>query len=365
MNELQLVADSATLSEKCKSLASQSSLSLDTEFMREKTYAPVLSLLQVATKDDIFCIDMLSIEELEPIYSVLEDENVELVLHSCRQDFEALDCLHAFLPNHLFDTQIAAAFSGYGDQVSYAAMVEEICGVSLAKSHTRANWLARPLSKEEILYALDDVRYLQEIKTQLHDQLMANGRISWFEDECRNQCAPNLWRADPQQAWKKLKGAARLPIEAQKAAKMLAIWREQQAVDRNRPREWILSTASLLEVCRQNPTSIGELGAIDGIPKGFVRSSGDTVLGILSEAERQKDAEPIWHQHAMMSTEERKKVKAVMGLIRSTAEAIGISPSILANRSSVEKFVRGTTDLDLFKGWRLEVVGQEILSTNY
>jgi ribonuclease D len=364
MSSIKVISDANTLSRMCDALSGAKWLSLDTEFMREKTYAPILCLLQVCSENEIFCIDSLAIDDLRPLYKLLEDSSIELILHSCRQDFEALDTVHAVNPSGLFDTQLAAAFCGLGDQVSYAALVEQVEGVKLAKSHTRANWQARPLSADELTYALDDVRYLKGICNYLKDQLARNGRTAWFEDECALQCEPNTWRVDPETAWQRLKGGARLPVEAHESAKRLAIWREHQAIKRNRPREWMLSTAALLSICKINPANVDQLGRIEGVHAGFVRHSAQAVLDILREAPRITNGDPLWTNQIVLDPAQRKQVKGVMTIIKTTAEEIGISPALLANRSMVEKFIRGRTDVDLFKGWRLDVVGQRIL-TNY
>ena len=363
MSSIKVISDIDALNQVCDTLHDTRWLSLDTEFMREKTYAPILCLLQVCTESDIFCIDTLAIDDLKPVCAMLEAPAVELILHSCRQDFEALDTVCPLTPSNLFDTQVAAAFCGYGEQVSYAALVERVEGIKLAKTHTRANWQARPLSDEELAYALDDVRYLPAVRNYLADKLARDGRTSWFEAECAAQCRPASWRIDPELSWQRLKGGARLPLEAQEAAKRLAVWREKQAIQRDKPREWILGTSALLLMSKLNPANVDQLQRIEGVHPGFVRNSAPAILEILKASPRERGRDPVWINQAALDPTQRKRVKGVMGMIRATAEETGISPSLLANRSMVEKFIRGCTDIELFKGWRLEVVGQKILAS--
>ncbi len=328
--------------------------------MREKTYSPVLCLVQVANRDFSCCIDPLALESIEPFLSLLSASGTETILHSCRQDFEAFDTRSTLLPHRLFDSQIAAAFCGLGDQVSYAALVEQICDVKLAKTHTRADWSARPLSQGELDYAMDDVLYLHEIRDSLQRKLDASDRSEWFREECVRQLNPLNWQVSPETAWKKLKGAVRLPSMAHETARQLAIWREQQAVKRNRPREWILSTKSLLEVARLSPQSKQELGKIEGVNQGVLRQSAESILHISSSTERRNDAPALWHSPDLLEPAQRKRVKAVMAEIRQIAEELNIAPSLLANRNMVEKFIRGCHEVDLFQGWRKQAAGDRV-----
>jgi len=361
MTNIHIVEDIDALESACNRLSEDTCFAIDTEFMREKTYAPILCLIQVASRDFSCCIDPLSLDSLDPFLSLLETKNTETILHSCRQDFEAFDTRSTRLPYQLFDTQIAAAFCGYGDQVSYAAMVEKVCDVKLAKSHTRADWSARPLSQGELDYAMDDVLYLHAVRDFLQLRLQKFDRMSWFEDECARQLNPRNWQVDPQMAWQKLKGAMRLPAVAHQTAKQLAIWREQQAIKRNRPREWILATKSLLEIARLAPDNGAKLGKIEGVNQGVVRQSAAAIIEICASTCREKDAESLWSAPDMLAPEQKQKVKAVMTDLRSIAEELNLASSLLANRNTVEKFVRGNHDLELFKGWRKVAAGDRIL----
>ncbi len=360
MTNIHIVQDAGALDNACEKLAGDNCFAIDTEFMREKTYAPILCLIQVASRDFSCCIDPLALDSIDPFLSLLSATNTETILHSCRQDFEAFDTRSATLPGRLFDSQIAAAFCGLGDQVSYAALVEKVCGVKLAKSHTRADWSARPLSEGELDYAMDDVLYLHAIRDFLQKELELTGRSVWFEEECSRQLNPLNWRVQPESAWKKLKGAARLPVSAHETARQLAIWREQQAIKRNRPREWILATKSLLEVARLSPQSKLELGNIEGINQGVLRQSAESILHICAETEKRKDAPALWTSPEMLEPEQKKRVKAVMAEIRQISEELNIAPSLLANRSTVEKFIRGRYELELFQGWRKLAAGDRV-----
>ena len=344
----------------CAELSTAGAVALDTEFIREKTYAPILCLVQLRGTGDPMLLDPLAIGDLAPLGALMTDSGVEVVLHSCRQDLEALDTRIDGSPGTLFDTQVAAAFCGYGDQVSYAAMVDEVTGVSLPKVHTRADWTRRPLPASELAYAADDVRYLHDLRDHLGERLDRSGRMAWFREECGRQLDPGAWRPDPDRAWLRLKGAAALPVEAQETARRLAIWREKRAMDRNLPREWVLPTQALLAISRDAPRSVGMLARVEGLNRGMLRKHGDALVRICREAPRNPGSGAIWTQ--VLAPDDRRRVKGIMKLLRNVAEEIGISPSLLANRAAVEDFVRGTAEIELFRGWRREVAGARVLA---
>ncbi|MGI9316870.1 MAG: ribonuclease D [bacterium] len=361
MTNIKIIDDEASLEIACRELEQMQTIALDTEFMREKTFAPILCLIQVYSDHRDYCIDPLQINDLGAFGEVIAKPSVTSILHSCRQDFEAFDTRISQTIANLFDTQLAAAFCGYGDQVSYAALVEELTGVKLAKSHTRANWQTRPLSSSELEYAMDDVRYLEAIHDHLTLALEEAGRFDWFAEECARQLEPDFWRADPDQAWRRLKGGGNLPPLAHETARTLAVWREQQAALRNRPREWVLSTTSLLQISRACPANKTQLADIEGINSGVMRQSSAAILEICAQSPRDSHAKPLWVRQQLLDTDQKQRAKGIMNLLRKAAEELGISASLLANRNSVERFVRDNVEIELFRGWRRQVIGEQVL----
>ena len=361
MTNIKIINDRASFERACEELGQMQTIALDTEFMREKTYAPILCLIQIRGGQREYCIDPLTIEDLNPFGDLVASPSVTTVLHSCRQDFEALDTRFSLSVAALFDTQLAAAFCGFGDQISYAALVEELAEIKLAKSHTRANWQTRPLSNAELEYAMDDVRYLGTIRERLGEALERNGRLGWFEEECARQLDPGFWRVDPSTVWKRLKGGANLPVEAQETARRLAVWREQHAIERNRPREWVLPTPALLQICRIAPSSTARLAEIEGVNSGILRHAAETILEICAQSPRDRNANPLWMRPQLMDSEQKQRAKGIMRLLRQASDELQISASLLSNRSAVERFVRDNAEIDLFHGWRREVIGAQVL----
>ena len=361
MTSIKIITSRASFEDACGELGQMQTIALDTEFMREKTYSPILCLIQVHGEGQEYCIDPLAIENLDALSDLLAMPSVTCVLHSCRQDFEALDTRFSLSVANLFDTQLAAAFCGYGDQISYAAIVEQFAGVKLAKSHTRANWQTRPLSNAELEYAMDDVRYLDVVKERLEGELERNGRMGWFEEECARQLDPVFWRLEPSTAWRRLKGGANLPTEAQETARRLAVWREQRASERNRPREWVLSTPALLQISRVAPSSEIRLAEIEGINPGVLRHSAETILEICAQSPRDPTVKPLWVRPQLLDSEQKQRAKGIMNLLGQVSDELKISASLLANRNAVERFVRDNAEIDLFHGWRREVIGAQVL----
>src|SRR5882672_8542921 len=229
-------------------------LALDTEFMREKTYRAELCLLQIADGDGAVCIDPLAVTDLAPLVPVLASVSIVKIMHAARQDLEVL--LPAVgLVHPVFDTQIAAALAGFPAQVGYAELARRLLGVELSKAHTRADWSRRPLSPEEQEYALDDVRHLAAFRTSLLDTLHSKGRSAWLDEELAALANADALRVAPEDAWKKIKGLPSLDPARQVLAQALAAWRERRAIERNRPRGWILDDASLREILLRLPRS--------------------------------------------------------------------------------------------------------------
>ena len=184
MSKINLVDTHSELNFRVEQALASRWVGIDTEFLREKTYYPKLCLIQCRTESDEFCIDALAIDDLTPLEQLFGNPAIVKILHSGRQDVEALDQRLNHPLVNVFDTQIAASFCGPDEQVSYASLVESICQVNLAKSHTRADWSRRPLSEDQLQYAIDDVRYLRQIQMSLQDRLTASGKLQWHQSEC-------------------------------------------------------------------------------------------------------------------------------------------------------------------------------------
>lgn len=349
----------AALQALCEQLHTCEWLALDTEFMRERTYYPQFCLVQIATPDVVACVDVLAIKSLEPLFELLKNPNIVKVMHSARQDLEMFFHLNGQVPTPIFDTQLAASFAGLPDQAGYGSVVQALLGVTLEKSHTRADWSRRPLAAAVLQYAADDVRYLCDIYVRLKQTLESQGRLKWLEAENAVLMDPATYRPDPATAWQRLHGLQRLNARQFAAAKALAAWREQQAMRSNLPRQWIFKDEVLTDLARQRPTSAEAMSSIRGIQDGLIRKHGDELIALIASTNGEDKPEKAPER---LSAQDEALVDALMVVVRIKGNEAGVSPAQLATRRDLEQLVRGQQDLDVLKGWRLETAGQALMN---
>jgi len=356
----RIVSGGSELEQVCEAVRRHSVCALDTEFLRERTYYAQLCLLQCATADGLWCIDPLALDDLEPLLAALYDSSVTKVLHSARQDLELFYDLRGAIPVPVFDTQLAAAMTGFGDQVGYAALVDRVTGVQLAKSHTRADWCRRPLSDAELDYAEDDVRYLHTLHDHMSERLRLLGREAWFEEETARLTDVSTYANPPQEAWRRLRGAAQLGAEEQGVLRALAAWRERIAQQRNLPRGWVLPDAGLQRLARELPTDAGALASFEELPRGVRERRAAELIAVISEA-RAHPPEDAVVPASRLAAAEKRLVGRLMEALRRRAEEMEIAPSILGTRRDVERLVAGSDEVALVRGWRREVLGDDLL----
>jgi len=359
MQAINIIRTDGELAQFIGALGPSDWVSIDTEFVRERTYAPLLCLIQMTGGGQASCIDPLAVEDLSPLGELLADPARSKIFHSCRQDLEALDTRLAVRARNLYDTQLAAAFCGYGDQVGYALLVESICAVQLAKAHTRADWSRRPLPPAELQYAVEDVQFLHPIRRQLDRLLEQKGCLEWHRTECAHAADPANHRFDPDTAWLKLKGAARLDAVGQTCAKKLMRWREHEARERNLPRGWVMADRTLIDICRKRPNTPPKLIKIRGIGPSLAKRYGPHILTMVAES---KSRAPGLTGLPLLNADDRHRARQILSLVADLAEQTGISRTFIASRHEVENFVRGQTEQRLFQDWRLQLVGKEILA---
>ena len=227
-------------------------LAIDTEFRRVDSYFPELCLIQIATKDKLECIDVLSLDNLEPLFLKLYDKKTKWIVHSARQDIEALYSLSNRIPRAIFDTQIAASFLNYPLQISYQSLTESLEGVRLEKKFTRFDWKKRPLPADVLQYALDDVKYLMPIFNKLSKELIEHGKLEWVEEDCQFLLKKETYSPNLQQIIKKTKGISKISKKHTDMAINLIVWRESIAQKKNKPRKWIMSDEKIINYANGN-----------------------------------------------------------------------------------------------------------------
>ena len=345
----------------CDQVATAQWITLDTEFLREKTYYPKLCLLQVATPEHVACIDPLVLDDLSPILDIIYDTGITKVMHAARQDMEIFFHLRQALPAPVFDTQIAALLLGYPDQVGYGTLVKESLGIDLEKLHTRADWSKRPLAPGQIQYAADDVVYLAQIYQVMVRKLIDLGRLDWLSDDFDRLTQPALYSNQPDQAWLRVRGSNRLKGASLPVLQALAGWREELARHKNLPRGWLLRDDALVDIARQLPATLEALGEIRGLQEKFIHRNGSQILGLITTARKRalKDA-PAPDSRKRLTPAQDALVDIMMALIRISGHENSLNPAVLASRKQLEQLAAGNTDIALMQGWRKKMVGDRL-----
>lgn len=358
---VQYIDTEENLIQFCQQIANSSWITVDTEFLREKTYYPQLCLIQVANDHHIACIDPLAIKNLEPLLDIIYHPEVTVVFHAARQDLELFYLLKDTPPNNVFDTQLAATVLGYGDQIGYGNLVKQCLGIDLDKAHSRTDWTKRPLDPAQITYAVDDVRYLRDVYTLLKQQLADKNRTHWLKDDFSILTNIETYQADPDNIWRKVKGLGRLKGVQLAILKQVATWREKRAIKSNRPRRWILKDDVLLELAKLAPESTDKFSMIRGLEANTINRYGDMLLAEIKQAKSiPKEQWPVLKKTQALSQQQNAIVDAAMTLVRKFCDEQSIAPVAVASRKEIERMVSGETDLPILQGWRNEIVGHHL-----
>ena len=345
------ITTTADLETFCAKILGQPFVAVDTEFMRETTYWPKLCLIQAATPDDEAVIDPLAPGlDLEPFLQILRDESIVKVFHAARQDVEIFHNLKA-MPRPLFDTQVAAMAGGYGEQIAYDALVRNMLKIELDKSSRFTDWARRPLTENQLTYALADVTHLAALYPRLKSRLEDEGRVAWVADDMKSLADPALYDVSPENAWRRLKPRKQAP-------RYLSVYRDQ-------PRGRILKDDAIDELASQAPTDAAQMERLRSVPKGFAGSRfGPELLETIREALRDPEATaPVIektrspHNPAAGSVVELLKV-----LLKARAEDGGVASKLIATVSDLEMIAQDdNADTPALTGWRLEAFGADAL----
>jgi ribonuclease D len=359
-----LITDTSALAALCERLRLESFVTVDTEFMRERTYWPELCVVQLAGTDEVAVVDALAPGlDLAPLGALLADEQVTKVFHAARQDVEIFLLKFGAVPTPLYDTQIAAMVAGFGDQVSYDGLARALAGANIDKVHRFSDWTARPLSPAQVAYAAADVTHLRHIYTGLTSRLERDGRTPWVAEEMAALAEPATYRADPETQWERLKPRShnRRFLGLLRAA---AAWREREAQRVNIPRQRLVKDETLLEIAATAPSNVAELVRARGISEGFAKGkSGASLLAALAEAKAlPEDALPEPARERSGPTPSPALVALLKVLLAAQSETHHVAPKLLASSDELERLAAGEQDLPALHGWRREVFGESALA---
>jgi ribonuclease D len=354
----EIISHTAALVQLCEQLRAHSTIGLDTEFMRERTYFAQLCLIQLSFEQRAVCIDTLKLRDLSALRPIMQAPQPLKVLHAARQDLEVLEPATGAVTG-LFDTQVAAALIGMPAQVGYGELVEQLLSTKLRKAETRTDWSRRPLSGAQLTYALEDVHYLLPLRARLRERLEQLGRWHWFEEEMAELDASGSFAIDPQQAWRRVKGLAELDEPRERLARALAAWRERVAISADRPRNWILPDAALRDIVLQAPRTLEQLQALTTLPESLHGQSA-ALLELIEAAQLPARLAPL-PSRGRPDPATIQAVKKLAQLTQLTGLELGIAPEILATRREMERLVAGARDGGLLSGWRRAVIGERLL----
>ena len=359
---LQVITATAELAALCDRLADQPFITVDTEFLRERTYYPELCLVQIAGSNDLAVIDSLAPGlDLAPLAALMAVPNVRKVFHAARQDVEIFLHIFGAVPANMFDTQIAAMVAGYGDQVGYDSLVQSITGGQIDKAHRFSDWSARPLSPAQLHYAAADVTHLRIVYEKLCERLAREGRLEWVAEEMAELADPNTYRADPETMWERLRPRTnnRRMLGLLQA---ICAWREREAQRVNVPRQRLLKDESLLEIAATAPESAEALARVRGISKGFAEGkSGQGLLAALKTALARPDHEMPLSPNAKDGPRASPALVALLKvLLAAKAEAHNVAAKLIASSDDLDRLAaEDAPAIPALHGWRLELFGAD------
>jgi ribonuclease D len=362
---MDIITTTEGLKGLCHDLARESFVTVDTEFMREQTFWPVLCLIQIAGSDSQAIVDPLAENiNLKAFFDLMANRKVVKVFHAARQDLEIIWLKAKLIPQPLFDTQIAASVCGFGDQVGYEALARRIAKIQIDKSSRFTDWSRRPLLNKQLAYALSDVTHLRVVYQKLRDLLDISGREAWLEEEMAVLTSPATYQAQPEEAWRRVKFR---PRSRKQLAVLMAVsaWREKEAQERNVPRSRVLKDDAIAEIATQAPGDQVALRALRALPRGYAGSrTGEAILKTIAAGLAIDPQElPKLDDQKVSLTERASVIADVLKLaLKVVCDREGIAPRIVAGTSDLEAIAMDdNADVPLLKGWRRGLFGETAL----
>jgi ribonuclease D len=364
---MSVISTSGELAEFCQRLARCPAITIDTEFLRERTFWPKLCLVQLAaTPEEARAVDALAEGiDLEPLFRLMQNRAVVKVFHAARQDLEIFYHLTGKVPGPVFDTQLAAMVAGYGESVGYETLVNSIAKARIDKATQYTDWSRRPLSQRQISYALSDVVHLWAIYRKLSDRLATSGRSSWLDEEMAILTDPRTYAPDPEQAWRRLKVRNRnggyLAV-----LKGVAAWRESRAESRDVPRNRVLRDEVVQQIASEQPCELDSLRQVRGLPRELkegreAQSLLDTVAQALAAP---ADTLPKLKPLRRLPPEAGPMVDLLKVLLKMVSERESVASKLIATVSDLEAIAADdeAADVAALKGWRRHIFGEEALA---
>ncbi len=361
-----LLTDSQDIADICERFSTADFVAVDTEFMRENTYWPILCLIQISDGKEAAAIDPLAKDvDLEPLLDLLvNNEDVLKIFHAGGQDVEIIHNMTGKTPHPIFDTQIAAMALGPSEQIGYANLVDSWLGITLDKGARFTDWSRRPLNNRQIEYAIGDVTHLSKIFSMMLEQLMENGRGMWINDEMEKLADPNNYVNDPELSWRRVKFQGR-NLDALGRLKALAAWREGEAKSKDLPRGRIMRDETLADIAGHPPKDQSKLGQVRGLSAGWKNNEiGARLMKVLASAEPlSKEELPSRKGGKQKFSKSNALVADLLKLLLKIRSAeMNVASKLLARAGDLEAIVSGEREgVALLEGWRYDEFGRDAI----
>ena len=364
---MDLITTNSELAAVCGRLAKHPVITVDTEFLRETTYYPLLCVVQMASAEEAVVVDTLAAGiDLTPFFALMADEKVLKVFHAARQDIEIVWHQAGIVPHPIFDTQVAAMVLGYGDSIAYDQLVERITGHRPDKTHRFTDWSRRPLTAEQMHYAVSDVTHLRDVFTALDADLKKRGRSDWVSEEMEVLTSPRTYDFHPERAWERLKTRVRKPKELAVLMEVAA-WREQEAQSRDVPRSRVLKDDAVGDIATHAPTSLERLANLRSLPRGFDRSKwGADIVAAVQRGVARDPATLPKIERPRGNSNGTAIVELLKVLLRMTSERHAVASKVIATVDDLEQIAADDdADVGALRGWRRELYGEAALALKH
>jgi ribonuclease D len=364
---MTVIAENGALKAFCDRIADADFITVDTEFLRDKTYWPILCLIQIGGPDEAWCIDALADGiDLTPVFELLQKPDLLKVFHAARQDFEIFYHMTGKVPSPVFDTQVSAMVCGFGEQVAYDTLASKLAKARIDKTMRFTDWARRPLSEKQIAYALADVTHLRVVYEKIRDRLEKSGRAEWVAEEMAALTSPSLYAVDPRETWRRVKvrnGKPRLLA----VLREVAAWREETAQAKDVPRNRIMRDEGLVEIAAHTPKSrddLSKLRSLRGSPGGAM---GDAILEAVARGLAVPDkACPRAEPGRGFQQRPGPSADLLKVLLKMKAEKHDVAQRLIASSDDIESIaLDDNADVPALHGWRRELFGEDALALKH
>ena len=362
---MHYIKETNHLNELCSKLNKSEFLSIDTEFIREKTYWPKLCLIQVFNGEEKIIIDPLAKDiDLKSFFEILNNKEIVKIFHSGRQDIEIFYNLTKKIPQNIYDTQIAAMVCGFGDSIGYENLVSQLLGKKIDKTSRLTNWSNRPLSKKQINYAISDVTHLFEIYPIIRDKIISNKRENWLKEEIKILISKKTYELNPNDSWKRLK-YRNLSKNSIGVLIELSKWREIKAQKKDVPRGNVIRDDAIYELCSAQPKNIEDLNNLRSFNRkgGLRKEFAEEILSAIEKGKSiKKEKLPKIKPTKRLPMGISSKVSILKILLDNISEEYGVAQKLIANKNDLQELVlNDKADIKTLKGWRYKVFGKKAI----